>query len=698
MDLREYREEIINKIKAIAIDDGVYPYEAFIDFATDIMVDDYSWLSGIEKFYLNIPSANKNFKSMHIDAGSLELSTNTVNLLIQDFDDGELTEINNSKINNSVIAMISYFENVLKGYFRGAEQSDPAVQLAKEIKRNLDYIYKIHLFIVSTNQISKRVKPFEKSVFTYDGTDYRVELDILDMDKIYNAKLAVTEKQDIYFRTDAFGLDGIPCIKAAIDSENYEAYLAVVPGQFLCDIYKEYGPRLLEGNVRSFLQFRGGVNKGIRGTILNEKDRFFTYNNGISTTAKTIETANIPGKGLCITAFSALQIINGGQTTASLAAASIRDKADLNGIFVQMKLTIVKVKDEEFIRNISKFANSQNKVTAADLNSNHPFYTKIEDFSNRILAPATIGRIYQTHWFFERSRGQYEQPKLSMKKGSAELSTYERLYPSEQKFDKTDLAKYINSAEMQPYNVSWGKEVNATKFQADMEKQWDKDKTVYNEKYFRDLIAKAILFNKIRKTILALDWYRENKGYLAQLTTYTFAKLVYEAESKGMLLNYKYIWDKQDVPGFLVDDIAMLAAAVSNTFRDPNKTNSNIETYCKSKQCWDAVSAIPVSLSTSTLKFLIGKEENAVAEVLAKKEQKFANGIDNEIGIFEKGSTYWESLIQKGTEQKVLNSYDVEMLQNAVKYCNCVYSQLSPRQIKAITAAVNKMIENGISV
>ena len=165
-----------------------------------------------------------------------------------------------------------------------------------------------------------------------------------------------------------------------------------------------------------------------------------------------------------------------------------------------------------------------------------------------------------------------------------------------------------------------------------------------------------------------------------------------------MLLNYKYIWDKQDVPGFLVDDIAMLAAAVSNTFRDPNKTNSNIETYCKSKQCWDAVSAIPVSLSTSTLKFLIGKEENAVAEVLAKKEQKFANGIDTEIGIFEKGSTYWESLIQKGTEQKVLNSYDVEMLQNAVKYCNCVYSQLSPRQIKAITAAVNKMIENGISV
>lgn len=698
MDLREYRDDIVNKIKAKAIEDEVYPYEAFIDFATDIMVDDYSWLSGLEKCYLNIPAVDNKYKSMHIDAGSLELSTNSVNLLIQDFDDGELREINNAQINANVASMLNYFENILKGYFLYGEQADPAVQLARDIKRNLEYVYKIHLFIVSTNQISKRVKPFNKSTYTFNGVEYRVELDILDMDKIYNAKLAVTQKEDTYFKTEEFGIDGIPCIKADIESDNYEAYLAVVPGRFLSDIYKEYGPRLLEGNVRSFLQFRGGVNKGIRGTILNEKDRFFTYNNGISTTAKDIEIENIPGKGLCITAFKALQIINGGQTTASLAAASIRDKADLSGIFVQMKLTIVKVKDEEFIRNISKYANSQNKVTAADLNSNHPFYTKIEDFSNRILAPATGGRIYQTHWFFERSRGQYEQPKIKMKKGSSELATYERLYPADQKFDKTDLAKYINSAEMQPFNVAWGKEVNATKFQAEMEKQWEKDKTVYNEKYFRDLIAKAILFNKIRKTILSLDWYKENKGYLAQLITYTFSKLVYETTKLGKILNYKYIWDKQDVPDFLVEEIAQIAETVSGVFRDPNKTNANIETYCKSKQCWDAVAVAKYSLSDETVKFLTSKEDNAVAESLAKKEQKFANGIDNEIGIFQKGSAYWETLIKKGTEQKVLNPYDVEMLQNAVKYCNFVYIQLSPRQIKAIGLAVEKLAENGIPV
>lgn len=143
--------------------------------------------------------------------------------------------------------------------------------------------------------------------------------------------------------------------------------MAIVPGQFLADIYKKHNASLLEANVRSFLKFNGGVNKGIRGTILNEKSRFFTYNNGISTTAKSIELENNPVHGLMITSFTDLQIINGGQTTATLAATNIKNGADLSGIFVQMKLTVLKNDDPELIRNIATYANSQNKVKTADL-------------------------------------------------------------------------------------------------------------------------------------------------------------------------------------------------------------------------------------------------------------------------------------------------------------------------------------------
>jgi hypothetical protein len=695
MELDEYREDVINQIKATAIEEERYPYEVFIDFVSDIMVSDYSMFSGIEQCYFSVPTGNKAFKSMHIDAGSLELSTNTLNLMIADFDDGELVNINNSVVNAVTSSMINYFENCLKGFFVDAEQADPAVQLTVEVRKNLDSVYKLHLFIASTNQLSKRVKNIDLEDFSFKGKTFKVELDIVDIVKIFNAHLANSVKEEIVIDVTDFNIPGIQCIKADINSENYEAYLAVVPGEFLSDIYKKYGPRLLEGNVRSFLQQRGGVNKGIRGTILNEREKFFTYNNGISTTAKNIELKEIQGKGLCITSFIDFQIINGGQTTASLASASIKDSAPLNGIFVQMKLTIVKNEDAEFIRNISQFANSQNKVTAADLNSNHRFYTRIEEYSRKIYAPTANNQTYQTIWFFERSRGQYDQPKMKMTK--SERATYERINPSSQKFDKTDLAKYINSDEMRPYDVAWGKEINATRFQTDMENAWEKNDPVFNESYYRDLIAKAILFRTIRRTILGLDWYKENKGYLIQLVTYTFAKLIYEVTLLNKFMNYKYLWDKQELPDFLISDIESIAKMSSGIFYDPSRPNGNIETYCKSKVCWDNLKSRSYELSDETKAFLKDKEDIQVEKVQAKKEQKFNNRLDIEIQVFTLGSDYWKRLTETGSAQKLLTPMDMKDLQDVITYCNGVKS-MQPYQFARIWAIRAKLQKAQVQV
>jgi len=695
MDLNEYREYVINQIKATAIEEQRYPYEVFIDFVADIMVSDYSMFSGIEQCYFCLPTGNKSFKSMHVDAGSLEISTHTLNLMIADFNDGKLAIINNSDVNAAIASMINYFENCLKGFFVSAEQSDPAVQLAIETRKNLESVYKLHLFIASTNQLSKRVKNIELKDFTFMEKTFKVELDIVDIVKIFNAELATSEKEDIVIDVTHFNISGIQCIRANINSENYEAYLAVVPGMFLSDIYKKYGPQLLEGNVRSFLQLRGGVNKGIRGTILNEHEKFFTYNNGISTTAKGIEIKEIPGKGMCITSFTDLQIINGGQTTASLASASIKDGAHLDGIFVQMKLTIVKDADPEFIRNIARYANSQNKVTAADLNSHHPFYNRMEEYSRKIYAPAVNNQTYQTIWFFERSRGQYDQPKMKMTKG--ERATYERINPNSQRFDKTDLAKYINSDEMKPYDVAWGKEVNATKFQAEMEKQWEKSDSVFNESYYRDLIAKAITFGTIRKTILGLDWYKENKGYLIQLVTYSYAKLIYEVKKLKKFINYKYIWDKQELPDFLIEDIAGIAKLAAETFYDSGRINGNIETYCKSKVCWDNLSAKLYNLSDKTKVFLKDEEEIKVEKIHAKKEQKFNNSLNVEIEVFTLGSEYWKRLMKTGSVQKLLTLMDMKDLQDAIAYCNGVKS-LKPYQFTRIWTIRMKLGEAQIPV
>lgn len=694
MSLEEFREEFINNINAESLEENQYPVETFIEYMKDILINDYSLISDLENCYFEFNNGTK--QNMHIDAAYLELATNVLDLVIADYNPGEITNINNEFINSKSNLMIHFFDNVLKGYFDGAELSNPATQLAINIRKNLSSINKLHLIIISTNKMSKHVKTTELSDHQIGNLNFKVDLDVIGIENIYNTKLPTFKKEPIEIDTKDFGCCGIQCIKADIGSEDYQAYLAIVPGKFLCDIYKKYGPRLLEANVRSFLNNRGAVNKGIRGTILNERDKFFTYNNGISTVAKSIETEYKENKGLYITKFTDFQIINGGQTTASLASADIKDKAPLDNIFVQMKLTILNEEDAELTHNISKYANSQNKVTAADLNSNHPFYVRIEDFSRKIYAPMINNQTYQTLWFFERARGQYDQPKMS--KTKAERAAYEKINPKSQKFTKTDLAKYLNASYMKPYDVSWGAEVNLTRFQVELEKQWGKDKNVFNEMFYKDLIAKAILFKTIEKEISNQDWYIQNKAYRAQLVPYTFSKLVYEAQKNNNCeLNYKSIWDKQIVPDYLIEEIDKISKLAFDVFYDENRQYSNIGEYCKRKECWEVLKAKPYTLSSDTIESLITKEEKKQETIIAKKEQKLSSSVIVEIQIFNLGAEYWQILIDKGISQKLLNDKDIDLLNCAVKYCNGLMT-ISSAQCDYIWKVREKLSENNVNV
>ena len=694
MTLEEFREEFINNINAEALEENQYPVETFIEYMKDILINDYSLISDLENCYFEFNNGTK--QNMHIDAASLELATNVLDLVIADYNPGEITNINNEFINNKSNLMIHYFDNVLKGYFDGAELSNPATQLAINIRKNLSSINKLHLIIISTNKMSKFVKTTELPDHKIGDINFKVDLDVIGIENIYNTKLPTFKKEPIEINTKDFGFEGVQCIKADIGSDDYQAYLAIVPGKFLCDIYKKYGTRLLESNVRSFLNNRGAVNKGIRGTILNERDKFFTYNNGISTVAKSIDTEYKENKGLYIVKFTDFQIINGGQTTASLASADIKDKAPLDNIYVQMKLTILNGEDAELTHNISKYANSQNKVTAADLNSNHPFYIRIEDFSRKIYAPMINNQTYQTLWFFERARGQYDQPKMN--KTKAERATYEKINPKSQKFTKTDLAKYLNASYMKPYDVSWGAEVNLTRFQVELEKQWDKDKNVFNEMFYKDLIAKAILFKTIEKEISNQDWYIQNKAYRAQLVPYTFSKLVYEAQKNNNCeLNYKSIWDKQVVPDYLIEEIDKIAKLAFDVFYDDNRQYSNIGEYCKRKECWEVLKAKSYTLSDDTIDSLITREEKKQETIIAKKEQKLSSSVMVEIQIFNLGSEYWQTLIDKGVDQKLLNDKDIDLLNCAIKYCNGLMA-ISRAQGDYIWKVREKLSENGVAV
>ncbi len=690
----EFRESYINEdINAAAVNTSTYPIEVFIDSAVDILQNDYCLISGMEHCYYEFNKGNRAYRNMRIDAAYLDLPSNTLNLLFADFNDGIIKIITNEFISNKSQLLINFFENSLKGFFVNAEQADPAVQLARDICSNIGYIFKLHLFIVSTDKLSTYVKKLNIPDFTYNGQTFKVDLDILDIEKIYRSRMAGFEKEDLIINCSDFGIDGIPCIKAEIETEQYDSYLAIVPGQFLCDIYKKYNSSLLESNVRSFLKFNGGVNKGIRGTILNEKSRFFTYNNGISTTAAEVKVENT-STGAKITSFKNLQIINGGQTTATLAATNIKNNADLSGIYVQMKLTVLKDSDPDLIRNIATYANSQNKVKTADLNSSHPFYVRIEEYSRKIYAPISSGQIVQQLWFFERVRGQYEQPLMQMTK--KQRNDYKLVRPKNKKFTLTNLAKYANAADMLPYYVSWGGEVNAARFHNNMLKQWARNDNVFNELYYKELIGKKILFDYIGNIVSAQEWYQERRAYRPQLIAYTFSKLVSEVKNIKRELNYKLIWDTQSVPSCLDKDISQIAKIIFDTIYDESRPTANIETYCKREDCWNTVRKKKYELSEECYEVLITPAQKEANSVVAKKEQKFNTGIDNEISIFNKGSAYWQDLITRGKSQEVLSYAEIKILNNAVNFCNLVYTQLSAYQIKDIVAVVLKLKENGI--
>ena len=699
MDLSEFREELINDIKSQALLDQQYPIDEFTDYCKDILINDFGVLSDLNNTFIEYKSTSNQYRSMRVDASYIELSINTIHLLYSDFNDGEVQLINNEFIQSKANLMANFVINSLRGFFTNSADSDEITQTGRDLRKNIDSIKKIHLIIVSTNKKSERLKTtIELKPIEIGQKTFNVDLTLLDIEGIFETKSASFKRDDIIIKTADYGLsDGIPCIKADISSPDYDSYLAVVPGKFLSDIYLKYSARLLESNVRSFLNTRGEINKGILNTILNNKSRFFAYNNGIATTAKEIRLEK-RSDGFYITEFTNLEIINGGQTTASLASAVIKHNADLNGIFVQMKLSIIKDDEQapELIRLISKFANKQNKVTNADLNSNHPFYARIEQFSRKIKTPILPNVTVQSIWFFERARGQYDQAKMKLKT-KRERDLFEMQNPRSQRFTKTDLAKYINAADMRPFDVAWGAEVNMTRFQVLMEKEWDKSDLKFNEGYYKELVAKGIIYKEIERIISDSEWYQNNKGYRAQMVPYTFSKFVYEAAKFNLFINYRKVWEQQACLQEYKTDLAKIAKMVYDLLNDPQRQILNIGEYAKREICWTKLNETTYELSKETISQLISKEDVVVESKSDRSNQRLSNEVSSEIAIFNLGIQFWETIIKVGSQLGELNNYEIEMCNAAIKFIRQEYRMLSKKQVKAIWEIKLKMDKYMIS-
>lgn len=482
--------------------------------------------------------------------------------------------------------MLAFVGRSSDGLWREIEESSPGWEMAKTISDLWKDIAEVRLTLIT----SALLKTDVPATTEFEGRT--VHHGVWDIDRLYKLESSGRAQEPITVDVKEFWPDPIPCLGPHGEAGSYEAYLATLPGPFLASVYETYGPRLLELNVRSFLQSRGKVNRGIQETIANEPARFLAYNNGVSMTASRVDVEMTP-QGPAITRIHDLQIVNGGQTTASLHHAKIKNKADLSGIWVQAKLSVVQPEQlSDLVPLISQFANSQNRVNMADFTANDPFHIAVEQLSRSVWAPSGGGS-QMTRWFYERARGQYADAH-ARERTPAKQREFKKLHPTAQKFTKTDVAKYEATWDQHPWQVSLGAEKNFREFMLALEKR---GQFAPDQKYFDNLIAKAILFKRAEKIIGGLQL----GGYRAQTVTYTLARI---SHATGQRLDLGRIWREQGLTDALEAAIADLGS-ITHAALVSSAGSRNVSEWAKKEACWKQLLEVEWSVPDALAKELV---------------------------------------------------------------------------------------------
>lgn len=661
MDLESFRQSILQEVHVNASQNGTFPRDEFLALYTEELVEAEEFVDFEPVQYDGSGSRNKH---LQIDGYYYDDLEQSLGLFICDFSDSEVTEtVTRGDAETSFRREEAFVQDALSGFIqKHAEESSPGYGLAVDISGRYKDVRKYKFYLITDKVLSKRITGIPGSKLGNAETEYS----IWDISRLQGIRESKTGKEDIVIHLSDFGVEGIPCLKAS-ESDDYTAYLCNIPGKVLADMYNHYGSRLLEGNVRSFLSVRGKINKGIRNTILNDPAKFFAYNNGIAATAYAIQTEQ-GFSSLMITEITGLQIVNGGQTTASLANALIKDKAranNLQNIYVPMKLSVVSPeKAVSLIPDIARFANSQNKVSEADFFSNSPFHIRMEEISRRLIAPAVDGNQFGTHWYYERARGQYRQEQAKMTE--AEKKKFQMENPKRQMFTKTDLAKYYNIYQMMPDKVSLGAQKNFIQFANWAGEQWNKNDLNFNEVFFKRVVCVDILFKAVDDIVKHAAWY--DGGYKAQVNTYTLSWLFYliQKDYPQYAFNFRDVWNKQRVSDELKIQLESLAEKVFYHLTNPNRLVQNVTEWAKREDCWKKLKEMDFQLSPALVRWLVPKEAVSEQEKDAKVEQKEISKANAMIQVANYGVENWKKVQKWGIENNIFSATDLSFLKAAI--------------------------------
>jgi hypothetical protein len=590
MDLSEFAIEFLESALITVEDEKISQEDSITNDILEYTIDSGDVIAGELCHY--------KVKGIKINAWNYDEENEAIDLFVTIFkSEQRLTKVSDKDIIDSFNKAENFFWSAREGKLSAkVDESDIAIfDVVQIVEQSKNIVKNLRIFVLTNGQSSTDIVPVAR-----EENGIYIDFQLWDIERVYQQYIIRTGKQkiEIDFLNDYN--HKLKCLHMDDVSEKVNVYLAIIPGIILAKIYEKYRQGLLEKNVRTFLQFKAKVNQGIRETIRKEPDMFFAYNNGISTTAEKIDIEFEDGVPY-ITRIENWQVVNGGQTTASIFATSTEKESDLSKVFVQMKISVVLIKKEmeNIIPKISRFANTQTIIKDSDFSSNSDYHIAIENFSRTEWVPSKTGGKATNKWFYERARGQYLDEKL--KRFGREIKQFDIEYPKRQKFTKTDLSKYEMSWWQRPYDVGKGAENNFKIFT----KELNTEKNEVSKKYYQRLIAKAILFKEIDRIV----GKRNLGGYKANMVSYILAWLSYKSNKK---LNLDNIWLNQLIPESVNNLIEEMIDIVWKHINTPPKAGMNIGEWCKKQECW--LSLKDKFIETNSISAEIKKDANTYIE------------------------------------------------------------------------------------
>jgi len=573
MDLADFLRETQAEVKAQMSEGSPFAEIVFTDIVTRHMAEIGMTFEPVECHYQG-KFGNATFR---LSGYSVSDDQDQLDLFVSLYEGvEEITPVPEAETKVAVEQCLRFLALCAEG--KMAPKLDPSSDvrsLAETLQAIYDGLEQVRIYVL-TDRVAK-----SKSFKTRDIGGKAVRLEVMDIERLHRHWSEGKPRDELVVDFTEVSGAPLPCVYVPGDNEDYDYALTAIPGEALRLLYEKFGARLLEANVRSFLSVKGkGVNAGIQATLRTAPGRFMAYNNGIVLVADEMRFGS-PGDGSTgIAWLKGLQIVNGGQTTATIYFSKKKfPEMDLGKVRVPAKIIVMKaqdpVKEEALVSDISRFANSQNAVRQSDLSANKPFHVEVERLSLSVYCPNGVGR-----WFYERAAGSYSTMLARDGATPAKLKALKDAIPPARRITKTDLAKYVFAWDKRPDIVSRGSQKNFDQFMASLAGPEGAEAPLPNVAAYKAMIAKAKLFRDTQK--LARPMFQAFQGNVA---AYTVSVL---AEKLGSRIDLDRIWTNQGGSPELMAQIAVWAREVNDVLHH-TAGGKMISEWAKKAECRDAV-------------------------------------------------------------------------------------------------------------